>query len=428
MPRKVRDASLETRTARSRLKVAHKPYFRLIEPGLHIGYRRLASGPGTWVARRYSGAGAYTVKNLTTRDGVLTVADDFSGADGHSVLTFGQAQEAAKAYRPAAAGKSGPFTVNVALDDYLSFLEHNRKTWVEPRYRADAHIRPKLGAIEVAALTADQIRQWLNGLAKTPGRVRTRKMEKQQFREAIDGKDAMRQRRASANRVFTILKAALNRAWREGRVASNAEWLRVKPFENVEAARIRYLTVAEAQRLINACNPDFRKLVIAALQTGARYGELAALEVRDFNPDAGTVAVRTSKTGNPRHVVLTDEGAEFFRQLCAGRAGNERVLSKADGQPWQRSNQVFHTTEACKRAKISPPVNFHALRHTWASLSIMNGVPLMVVAKNLGHTSTRMCERHYGHLSASYIADAIRAGAPKFGFRRSNVRPMRGRQ
>jgi hypothetical protein len=46
MPRKVRDANLETRTARSRLKVAHKPFFRLIEPGLHIGYRKLQSGPG----------------------------------------------------------------------------------------------------------------------------------------------------------------------------------------------------------------------------------------------------------------------------------------------------------------------------------------------------------------------------------------------
>ena len=45
MPRKVRDANLETRTARSRLKTRHKPYFRLIEPGVHLGYRKLPSGP-----------------------------------------------------------------------------------------------------------------------------------------------------------------------------------------------------------------------------------------------------------------------------------------------------------------------------------------------------------------------------------------------
>ena len=71
--------------------------------------------------------------------------------------------------------------------------------------------------------------------------------------------------------------------------------------------------------------------------------------------------------------------------------------------------------EACKRAGIEPPLNFHALRHTWASLSVMAGLPLVVVAKGLGHASTRMTEKHYGHLSAHYITDAIRKHAPRFG-------------
>jgi hypothetical protein len=47
----------------------------------------------------------------------------------------------------------------------------------------------------------------------------------------------------------------------------------------------------------------------------------------------------------------------------------------------------------------------------------MNGVPLVVLAKNLGHVDTRMVEKHYGHLAPSYIADTIRAGASKFGFK-----------
>jgi hypothetical protein len=47
----------------------------------------------------------------------------------------------------------------------------------------------------------------------------------------------------------------------------------------------------------------------------------------------------------------------------------------------------------------------------------MNGVPLMIVAKNLGHNDTRMVEKHYGHLAPSYEASAIRAGAPRFGFK-----------
>ena len=72
--------------------------------------------------------------------------------------------------------------------------------------------------------------------------------------------------------------------------------------------------------------------------------------------------------------------------------------------------------EACERAKIVR-VNFHALRHTWASLAAMSGMPLMVIARNLGHVDTRMVEKHYGHLTPSYVADPVRAHAPRFGFK-----------
>jgi site-specific recombinase XerD len=68
--------------------------------------------------------------------------------------------------------------------------------------------------------------------------------------------------------------------------------------------------------------------------------------------------------------------------------------------------------DACERARIEPPANFHALRHTYANLTIMNGAPLMVVARNLGHADTRMVEKHQGHMAPSYVADAIRAAAP----------------
>ena len=81
---------------------------------------------------------------------------------------------------------------------------------------------------------------------------------------------------------------------------------------------------------------------------------------------------------------------------------------------------------ACERAAIKPVIGFHGLRHSWASHAVMNGVPIMVVARNLGHADTRMVERHYGHLAPSYVADAIRAGAPKWGLLHdTNVTPLR---
>jgi integrase len=88
------------------------------------------------------------------------------------------------------------------------------------------------------------------------------------------------------------------------------------------------------------------------------------------------------------------------------------------GRKWGQSHQIRRMNEACQRVRISPPASFHVLRHTWASHAVMGGVPLMVVAKNLGHVDTRMVENHYGHLAPSYIADAIRAGAPRFGVNR----------
>jgi integrase len=414
MARTVRDANLDTRASRSRLKPRGKPYYRVLEPGLHLGYRRLSGGAGKWVARHYAGGQTYTVETIAT-------ADDYSDADGIAILSFRDAQAKARermvSRAHAAAGKTGPITVADAMDEYLTFLDGNRKSGGDARYRDAAFIRPRIGNIEAAALTTEKLRRWHADLANAAPRLRTRKGKAQKHREQGTDDESKRRRRASANRTLTVLKAALNRAWRDGKVPSDSSWRRVEPFENVDAARVRYLTVAEAKRLLNASDPDFRKLVQAALQTGARYGELAQLTIGDFSPDTGTVAIRVSKTGKPRHVVLTKEGAAFFKQICAGRAGAEPMLTKENGTPWKKSHQSRPMSEACARAKITPPINFHALRHTWASLAVMNGVPLLVVAKNLGHSDTRMVEKHYGHMAPSYVADAIRAGAPKFGFK-----------
>ena len=222
-----------------------------------------------------------------------------------------------------------------------------------------------------------------------------------------------------------MLKAALNHAFDEGHVSNRDAWSRkLKPFRDVQVARVRYLTVAEAQRLLNAAHPAFRPLVRAALETGCRYGELTRAEVQDYNPDTGTLVIRKSKTGKARHVVLTEEGAEFFRSHCAGRSGF--MFTHIRGSAWKRSEQAQPMRAACTAAHITPAVGFHTLRHTWASLAVVAGVPLLVVAKNLGHTDTRMVEKHYGLMAPSYIAEAIRAGAPRYGIKPSKrVVPLR---
>jgi integrase len=412
MARTIRDANLESRTARGRLKARGKPYWRGLEPGLHLGYRRPTTGAGKWLARHYVGAERYEVETIAT-------ADDFSDPDGVAILSFAQAQTLARSRMVErahnVAGKTKPLTVKDAIEAYTVYLESKRsRSGREARYAADAFILPGLGAVEINALTPEQVRAWLAKLAKAPARIRTKKGEKQQFKSTDDPENE-RRRKSSANRILTILKAALNLAAHDQpkAIPSDAAWRRVKPFEGVDAARIRYLTLDEVRRLLAACPPPFQRLVRGALETGARYGELCALTVTDFNADSRTIAVRQSKSDKPRHIVLTDEGAAFFVSITKDRPGDALMFRKVDDQPWVRDHQKDPIAEACELAKIKP-ANFHVLRHTWASHAVMNGVPLMIVAKNLGHSTTKMVEKHYGHLAPSYVADAIRAGAPRF--------------
>jgi integrase len=426
-----RNSSLSSRSARAKLAKRNKPYFVEIVPSkLHLGWRATSSA---WIGRFYMGAGVYENEALGVK------ADDTLNPDGTSILSFAQAQERLRTRyaerERAAAAPAEPeraYTVGDAIAEHLAYMEANRKSAADARYRAAALILPALGHVACASLTRDQIVDWLNGMVKAAPRVRTRKGKPQQYR-AISGDDeSIRARKASANRSFYILKPALNRAWREDKITSDKAWRTVKPFENVERARVRYLTIDEAQRLINAAEGEFRDLVQAALLTGCRYGELSRLDVEDFavirhgDVEVGQVHVRKSKTGPARHVVLNAEGLNFFRALAAGRHGSDPMLPHPRGGRWLKSNQNRPMAEACQRGSIKPPASFHTARHTYASLAIMAGVPLLVVAKNLGHKDTRMVEKHYGHLSPSYIADEIRRAAPRFGIAAGNVAPLRG--
>jgi integrase len=406
MVRKLRDSRLETRSARAGLKGLT---FKNIGPGLALGYRKGKRG-GKWVARIYSGERSYRLE-------VIGHADDTVEANGVTVLDFWQA--AAKAQALTAPMADGPFTVARAVDDYLRHLE-GRRSYRDTQLRLNAFALPVFGNTEVARLAYDDLVKWHRDLALSPARLRSGS-KPQKLRHSGDDPERIRGRKVSANRILAQFRAALNLAFNHGKVPSDSEWRRVKPFRGVNAAKVRYLSNDEARRLLNATEGDFRVLLTAALVTGCRYQELARLRVADFNGDVGTILIRTSKSGHPRHVVLTDEARAFFAGLAAGRDGDDMLL----GREWKLGQQGKPMLAACKRAKISPPISIHGMRHTYASLSIMNGVPLIVVAKNLGHSDSIMIEKHYGHLAPSFVVDAIRSGAPTFGISPGNVRAIR---
>jgi len=411
MARRIRDKNLESRAARHKLKPSGKPYYRAIGEGLHLGYRK-GKTEGKWVVRRYAGNQAYITDTIGT-------ADDTADADGTIVLNFWQAQEKAREI----GGKlayAGPYRVRDGVAAYLAHLDGQGKQTYGTRIRFERHILPVLGDMAIDELDADQIRAWHYGLARSGPMIPNKKTGDRHRQIDFGDPEQVRKRQVSANRCMTILKSALNYAFKNGGAKSDAEWRKVDKFKDVERSRDRYLTLGECQRLLNACAPDFRVLVRGALETGARYGNLRRLRCGDYNPDSGTVRMRFTKSGKEYHIVLTEEGAEFFAALVAGQPNDAPMF----GKHWSASQQVRRMKVACKRASIVPHVGFHQLRHTWASLSVMNGMPLHVVANNLGHKDTKMVEKHYGHLAPSYVVDQVRKHAPRFGKVSSNVRSL----
>jgi integrase len=385
----------------------------VIDQGRALGYYRGTRG-GTWLARLNNGGRYIEVK--------LGLADDHSDANGADVLSFSEAQTKARAWCDAQVRgdddrRSGPYTVEQACADYLEdYLHRSGKDEANTRGRLH-RIKAALGKIEVNRLTSAQIKKWVAELVDGDPLTRSEAVDDdgQRRRRTIDrtDPDVQRRRKASANRMLTVLKAVLNHAFHQQpagvNIASRAAWEAVKPYREADAPKIRYLSDEEARRLRNACPADFRNLVEAALQTGCRYGELCRLRVRDFDARTRSLRVETSKSGRPRSVALTDEGAQLFQRLSTGRAGDKPLLARDDGSAWRSSHQLRRMEEASRAANISPAVSFHILRHTYASRLAMKGAPMAVIAAQLGHQDTRMTERHYAHLGPSYVSETVRA-------------------
>jgi integrase len=418
MARTVRDANIGTRNARMALQARPEPYWRIIEGGLALGYRRNRTG-GVWLCRRWNSETRRYVEHA------LGASDDLQDADGISVHSFTEAQNAARVWWKAeerrAAGlrpDTGPYTVKAAIDDYLTTRERRGSKGVKKdRYAAEARINPGLGSLDVAKLTTKRIRDWHASVVSAARLVRTKKTSLERATVVSDSKDAnaVRRRRSTANRLLTILKAALNHAFHDGRVSADDAWRKAKPYREVDAPVVRFLSVPECIRLVNACEPAFRQLVRAALVTGCRYGELTRMRAADFNAQAGTISVLLSKAGKARHVALNDEGQWLFASLTDGRTAGNLIFRRADGGAWGPSHQQRPLDEASRISKLNPPATFHILRHTYASTLAMKGVPMGVIAAQLGHSDTRMTERHYAHLAPSYVANTIRAALPSFG-------------
>jgi len=404
-----------------KLPVRREPHWHLVAPGQHLGYRKVAERRGTWIARYTTPSGR--------RFQALAVADDTVDADGGRVLDYTQAVNRARQWFNDTSNADGhgihhgPYSVRDAARTWIDAWKGSKTSKSNAEGDLKHHILPALGDIEVARLKRSQIQAWLLHLAKKPpvkmlARTESEKKLSPSRRSKIlydpDDPETIRKRRATANRIFNSLSAVLNLAYRNGHVTSKTEWETVEKFADVSRARREFLTVEEACRVLGACPEDFRNLVQAALITGCRYGELGHMKVQQYAASIHAISLVQGKTKREKWVYLTDEETAFFDECTKGKPPQELIFRRTDGESWNKSNQQERMAAALETAGIHRPIYFHTLRHTFASLLVMNGASLQLVANQLGHTSTRMADQHYAHLSPHYIGSTVRAIKPSY--------------
>ena len=178
--------------------------------------------------------------------------------------------------------------------------------------------------------------------------------------------------------------------------------------------------MAEMRALVDAAEEPFKALLVAALHSGARYGELTRLVVGDFEPRSDSLLIRVAKSGKSRNIVLTKEAGVFFSRLCAGRAPGETMMTKADGSPWAAGQQDRPMRRACLLAGVKHG-GFHVCRHSYASHAVEAGVPLTIIAQNLGHADIGILQRHYSHISDAHKREMIQGRMTPLNLDDSNV-------
>jgi len=199
---------------------------------------------------------------------------------------------------------------------------------------------------------------------------------------------------ASVNREMALLRRMLNVAQAEG-------WIIRNPFKAGESLisiadekqRERILTPEEESRLLAACNgtrAHLRAIIIAALDTGCRRGELLKLKWRDIEFDSRTITLQAfnTKTMRERKLAMT---TRLFLELeklweASDRAGDSLVFGIHDN--------VKHAFTSVRNIAGLPDLRFHDLRHTAATRLVSCHISLPEVGRVLGHTKPQTTYRY----------------------------------
>ncbi len=260
----------------------------------------------------------------------------------------------------------------------------------------------RLGARRLDSITDDDVHAALEALALEPARYFVG--WDADGRAIYKAKRQQRKSPATLNRYFVALQSLLTWAIKQ-RIAPKGF---VHPCAGIPkrtepAGKTRFLDRGERERLLAAAARSkwdrLHLLVLLALTTGRRKGDLVNLRWRDIDLDARTASVGRTKNGDPAVLPLVPEAVAELRRF---QGKPEALVFASRRRPQQPYDFVFPWRDALKVAGIRG-FRFHDLRHTCASVLVQKGVPVLQVADLLGHRQLSMTQR-YAHLAVEHRA------------------------
>ena len=211
---------------------------------------------------------------------------------------------------------------------------------------------------------------------------------------------------ATVNREIACLKCMFNLALRNKKAKENPmHYVKLLKEDNT---RIRYLKEEEFIKLLNACPRCIKPIVITALLTGMRRGEILDLKWDDINFTNNVILLRHTKSGRWREIPISSSLLKVLEE-CRNNTDGEYVFCNEQGQHYRKIDDLFQSI--VKRSGIKD-FHFHDLRHTAASYMVMSGVDLISVKEILGHSKIDTTLR-YAHLSPNHKRQAVEVLASK---------------
>lgn len=205
---------------------------------------------------------------------------------------------------------------------------------------------------------------------------------------------------ATVNRALACLKCMFNKAIEWGKANDNPV-KKVKLFKE-NNKRLRYLEKEEIAKLLAKCRGHLKPIVITALNTGMRKGEILGLKWHDVDFRRNIIYLYQTKNGERREIPMNEQVKNALVKVRK-HPESPYIFCDKDGKPFGDIKKTFLT--ALKKSGILN-FRFHDLRHTFASHLVMSGVDLNTVRELMGHKSLEMTLR-YSHLSPDHKKRAV---------------------